>query len=578
MPDMRRRTPGALSLAALLTLTLAACPGGDRGDKRGAGGGGAAAAGTPENGGTVIIATSNVDVLIPQLSVNVSAKNVTDQMFDYLADIGENLNTVGDAGFTPRLATRWEWAPDSLSITFHLDARARWHDGTPLRANDVRFTHQTFKNPDVRSLNYELISTVDSVQVVDSLTPRVWFRKRSPEQFFEMVYQMPVLPEHKLKGIAPAQLRQSEFARNPVGSGRFRLAKWTPGQQIELIADTANWRGRPRLDRVIYTVIPDYGAALTRLRAGEVDFYETIRPENVAEVDASPTLRTQPYPGLQYGFLGLNLREKGAAGRPHRIFGEREMRRALTMAIDRNALVKSVFDTLAYPSIGPMTRLQTTADTSIAQIPFDTVRAKQTLDSLGWRDGNGDGVRERGGRPLEFTILVPGISAARVRLATLMQAQLARVGAKANIEQLEFQAFLHRMNTRDFDALVSAWMTDPSPSGIRQLWTSAASRAQDGSNFQSYESRAFDALVDSGVAATAPDRRKAYFRRAYETIINDAPSVWLYEQRLVAGVHDRIQLAPMRADAWWAHLDQWWVPAGKRIPRDQIGLRTVAAK
>ena len=575
MPDMRRPTRRG-ALAAFALLTLAGCGGRDK-DAPG-GGGGAGGAGEAVNGGTLIIATTDIDNLFPQLSVNFSAKNPTDQMFDYLAEIGDNLNTVGDAGFTPRLATRWEWAPDSLSITFHLDPRARWHDGQPVRAADVRFTHQLYRDPASTSLNNELITSVDSVQVVDSLTARAWFHRRGPEQFFDVVYQMPILPEHLLKGIAHDKLRQSEFARNPVGSGKFRFVRWTPGQQIELIADTANYRGRPHLDRVIYSVIPDYGAALTRLRAGEADFYETIRPENVAEVDASPTLKAIPYPGSQYGFMGLNLRDKGARTRPHPIFGEREMRRAISMAVDRRALVQSVFDTLAYVSIGPVTRGQSVADTSIAQIPFDTVRAKQVLDSLGWRDTNGDGTRDRNGRPLEFGILVPSISAARVRLATLMQAQLKRVGVTANIEQIEFTAFIERMRRRNFDAIIGAWTTDPSPSGIRQLWTTAGSRATDGSNFQSYESPVFDAYVDSAARAATADRRKAYFRRAYETILGDAPSVWLYEQRLVAGAHERLRTAPMRADAWWAHLDEWWIPEGARIPRDRIGLRTVAEK
>ena len=147
------------------------------------------------------------------------------------------------------------------------------------------------------------------------------------------------------------------------------------------------------------------------------------------------------------------------------------------MAIDRRALVQSVFDTLAYPSLGPVTRGQSVSDTTIAQIPFDTVRAKQLLDSLGWRDANGDGVRERNGRPLEFGIIVPAISASRLRLATLIQAQLKRVGVTANLEQMDFGAFLERQRKRQFDATMGGWATDPSPSGIRQLWTTAGSRS-----------------------------------------------------------------------------------------------------
>src|SRR5688572_21979069 len=120
-------------------------------------------AGAPTGGTLVIASAADAGGLLPPLIDDASGKQVADQIFDRLAEIGPELNTVGDRGFTPRLAERWEWAADSLSIVFHLDPDARWHDGRPVRASDVRFTHAIYRDPTVASPHAEVIRNVDSV-------------------------------------------------------------------------------------------------------------------------------------------------------------------------------------------------------------------------------------------------------------------------------------------------------------------------------------------------------------------------------------------------------------------------------
>jgi ABC-type transport system substrate-binding protein len=133
-------------------------------------------------GGTLVIATAaDAKTLFPPLIDDVTGKQVSDQMFEGLAAIGEKINTVGDQGFTPRLAQRWEWAPDSLSIAFHIDPRARWHDGAPVTASDVRFSHQLYIDPAIASPHAAVVSNIDSITIRDSLTAVAWFGRRTPE-------------------------------------------------------------------------------------------------------------------------------------------------------------------------------------------------------------------------------------------------------------------------------------------------------------------------------------------------------------------------------------------------------------
>jgi peptide/nickel transport system substrate-binding protein len=174
-----RRARGACALL----LLVAAC-GGDRGAREGAATKGDASA----PGGTLVIATvGDADALVPPLTLSLQGAQVVAQLFDRLADIGPDLNTVGDAGFRPRLARSWTWASDSLSVRFAIDPRARWHDGRPVTARDVAFSFRAYGDPRVESPAAALLTNIDSVSTPDSLTAVVWFARRSPQQFFDGV-------------------------------------------------------------------------------------------------------------------------------------------------------------------------------------------------------------------------------------------------------------------------------------------------------------------------------------------------------------------------------------------------------
>jgi peptide/nickel transport system substrate-binding protein len=236
--------------------------------------------------------------------------------------------------------------------------------------------------------------------------------------------------------------------------------------------------------------------------------------------------------------------------------------------------VRSVYDTLALPALGPTVRSYPTTDPNLPQIPFDLPRARQILDSLGWRVTGSDSIRSRNGRPLQFTISVPNSSKARVQLAVLLQEQLRQAGVKVDIEQLDFPVVVEKTRKRAFDVTIGQFNTEPSPGAVRGSWGTAGSRATSGNNFGSYESPVFDAYVDSALASFDMAKRKAYFSQAYETIIQDAPAIWLAEPFANVGYHSRLQLATLRPDAWWIHIPEWSIPADKRIPRDNTPAST----
>jgi peptide/nickel transport system substrate-binding protein len=526
--------------------------------------------GSAESGGTLVISVSgDPETLLPPLSSSVTSQVIGDLVYDRLAEIGDSLNTVGDQGFQPRLASSWEWSPDSLSIAFHLDPEARWHDGLPVRATDVAFTWQVYTDPANGSPFAASLESVDSVSIGDSLTAVFWFSERSPMQFYDAVNTMSILPAHALQNVKGPALRTTSVARAPVGSGRFRFARWDAAQSLELHADTANYRGRPGFDRVFMTIAPDGSTALKRLLGGEADVIEQVPATSLKDVESDTTMRVTLMPGLDYNFLQFNLRDPRRREREHPLFGDRELRRALTMALDRRSIVRNAYGSLGDVALGPTVRAYPTTDRSLRQIPFAPDSARRTLDSLGWKDSNGDGVRDRNGVKLEFSLAVPASSKSRNTMAALIQEQMRQVGIKVNIDRLDFAAFIDRETRRNFDAVLNGWHVEPSPGGIRQTWGSAGARAASGSNYGAYVNPVFDSQVDSALSAATLDARRAQFTKAYQTIIDDAPAIWLAEPKGNIAIHRRIRTVGLRPDAWWANLAEWTIPPSERIARDR---------
>lgn len=548
------------SLFLLSTLLVAAACGGDSSG---------AAAGAGDNGGTVILtAPADAAGFLPPVNESGSSSEVEQQIFERLAELGPTMNTIGDAGFVPVLASSWTWAKDSLSIAFHLDPKARWHDGKPVTASDVRFTFDLNRDSTIGSVTRPLLASIDSVTVRDSLTPVFWFSHRYPEQFFDAAFQMRILPEHVLASIPRKDIANSDFVRNPVGSGPFKFVRWEPHQSIVVEANDGYHLGRPHLDRVIWSIAPDPNATILRVLSGDADFLSAIRPIDFAEVAKHPNVRTKRYADLSYGFLLFNERDPKDATKPNAVFGDRDVRRALSMATDRAVLVKSVFDSLASLGSGPVTRDYPTYDASIQLLPYAPDSAARILDAAGWKRG-ADGMRAKNGRPLAFTLLVPSSSSTRVQMAVLLQAAYKKIGVAVDIEQMDFAAWVQRAMHRGFDATFMTVGLDPSPGNLRQSWGSNAAGPESG-NLGAYISPTFNAYVDSALRAMDPAKAKGYLRHAYEVIIADAPAIWIYEPKATAVMDKRIHTPEFRPDSWYSSLRTWYIPASERNARDRM--------
>lgn len=519
--------------------------------------------------GTIInAAVGEPATLLPPATEEVVGGDIGEQLFLKLADVGMSTNTIGDEDFQPLLAQRWEW-DGPLTLVFHLDPRARWQDGQPVRAADVEFTFDAYNDSAVASPFRAKLRRVASVTQRDSLTAVFRFRERYPEMFYDAVYHMRILPAHLLRSVPREQWKTSPFGRQPVGNGPYRFVRWQAAQSIELAADSTFFLGRPAIRRLIWRFTPNLQVAVTQVIADQADVREQlVTPENVERARAAPQITLYPFRGNVYTYLSFNLRANGDTSKPHPIFGDREVRRALTMAVDRARLVKSALGDLGKVPPGPMSSLLWIWDPEIRQLPYDTAQAAHILNARGWRDRDGDGIRDRNGEPLSFHIIVPTTSVLRRQYARLLQEQFRTVGVQAEIDEVEFAVVGQRVGGGTFDTAVLSRGNDPSPgSGITQSWTRAGF---GGSNFGRYYNPQFERLVDRAIAAPSRDQARSLWRAAIETINADAPGVFLYSLENIAAVHNRVQNVQIRPDSWAALLRTWRIPSDRLIDRDRV--------
>ena len=374
--------------------------------------------------GTVVVdAWGAPEALLPVFTTSMDALAISSVMFLPLAEIGNDLNIVGDEGFEPRLARNWT-IEDSVTIVFELDPRARWHDGTPVTARDVEFTFDLYRDPVINADEVDDLALVRAVAARDEHTVAFTFTRAYQEQFFDATYHMRIHPAHLLDTIPRASLQSHPQARNPIGNGPFRFVRWDADQTVELVADTAFFLGRPGPARIVVQVIPNPNTLLARMKAEEADFSVFIPPPFVGQVQEVQHLSTIEYPSASYIFVWFNFRDPKDLSQPHPLFRHPYIREALSIAVDRETISQATFGDLGSVPSGPLSLANPLWDLDIPTIPYDTARARQLLVSAGWSDSDSDGILDKNGQPLSFELILPSSSGSRRQAATIMESQL----------------------------------------------------------------------------------------------------------------------------------------------------------
>ncbi|MFN0181107.1 MAG: ABC transporter substrate-binding protein [Gemmatimonadales bacterium] len=530
----RARARGRLAIL-IATLTLAGCPRAeepcDRCDLM------------------VVAATGEPTTLVPPLIREAVGRDITDFVFERLADLKTGGIPSDTAAYLPGLATRWERV-DSLTWRFTLRAGAAWHDGTPVTAEDVLFSFAAFVDP---ALGAPAAGALGEVTVTSGAAGRVTVRfpRPYPEQLLDATFQVRILPKHVWNAIPRADWAADTGLARLVGSGPFKVTEWQRGRflRIERVGDP-----KGNLREIVWRFAGDQDAALNLALSGEADLLETVtNPAARERAQQDSGLILRPYPSAVYGYLGF--RHHDEAGLPHPVLSDAALRRALAAAIDRAAVVKAVLGPEAAVPEGPMSRaLWLWRDQPVAGA--DTAAASRLLDSLGWTRGSGQ-VRARGGRRLTVDILVPATSGVRRALAQGIQEMWRTIGIDATVTAVDFPVFQERLQQGKFDAMIGAWLDEPSPRGLAEAW----GRSGWGQRNQGrYANPTFDSLAAVAMAAPTVDRARSAWHAAIDRLNRDAAAVFLYTPTSVAVMTDRVASLPIDPFSWLSQARNWRMP------------------
>jgi len=433
----------------------------------------------------------------------------------------------------PLLAQSWEISPDHLTYIFHLRKDVKWHDGKPFSADDVIYTLEKILDPKVDSAHIR-IYYIDCTEYKKLDDYTVLFRWRKPYfKALEMLGTMWIIPKHILDD--GTDFNKHPYGRNIIGTGPYKFLKWETGKKIELVRNKDYWGKQPYVDRVVFKIITDENVALQAFKQGEIDTVsltptQWMKQTNYPEFYKKANKIAYDYP--QFGYIGWNLRRAP--------FHDKNVRKAMTMLLNREAILKNILFGLGKVVSGPFYINTINYDQSVKPLPYDPEQAKKLLDDAGWSDHNNDGIRDKNGKDFRFEFLMPSGNQDMEKIATIYKEDLAKAGIIMEIRQLEWAVFLQNIQEHKFDACTLAWAmdfdTDP-----YQIWHSSMADVKGSSNHVGYKNPEVDRLIEIARQEFDRDKRAQIYHQIHRIIADDQPYTFLFTPKARIAVDKRFR-------------------------------------
>lgn len=407
-------------------------------------------------------------------------------------------------------------ADGGMDVTWRLRPGVRWHDGVPFTSADVKFTVDAINGPAYNPESTDGFDRISGVDTPDPLTAVVHYRERYAPYALQFIRG--ALPKHVLEGRDID--RATDYNRAPLGTGPYRVAEWKTGEYILLERVPHYWRGDslPQIRRLLFRFVPNTTTRINQLRAGEVHIVALVPWDRARDLAGTPGLSLRRTAGNAYEHVTLNERKVAA-------FRDVRVRQALTMAVDRESLVRTLLDGLAPVAHGPVQPVSWAYTDSIRHYAFDPVHARALLDSAGWRTGAG-GVRERNGARLAFTLMTQAAFVVRENVAQVLQRQWHDVGADVSIALVDGTAISSKWFDGQFDAMLHWWQMSADPDLV--LFFAADRTPPAGRNINFFEDAALTKLLYAGDREVDPAKRRPLLVEAQRRISELAPEIPLY--------------------------------------------------
>ncbi len=488
----------------------------------------------------------------------LSPFNLVDQ--DIAALVYRGLARFDERGrVVPDLAEGWEISPDARIFTVRLKPGQRWQDGVPITADDVVFTFSTLQDPKFPG-DPGIMALWESVTIekVDDLTVRFTLAESFAPFLDELTTGL--LPAHIWRSVPVDLMDRSRLNFQPVGSGPFQV------EALDAISMTLRpnpvYPGpRPYLAAVNFRFYPDDTAVLEAYRRGEVDAIARVLPQDLPAAQALPDLNLffSPMPG--YAIILLNLQNPNVP-----FFQEKAVRQALLYAIDREAIVKDLLHGMGIVAHSPILPNTWAYADDVPVYPYDPDRARRLLEEAGWVDTDGDGVREKEGVPLRFT-LHGDDDPTRAAILSAIAKNWQDIGVAAVPQPVTFPGLVGDfLETRAFEAALVFWRLygDPDP---YPLWHST--QVETGQNYAGWQNMEADKLLEEARRTPDPNRRIQLYRQFQHLFAEDVPGLLLYHPVYAFGVRDTVKnvtVGPLhRPGDRYRTIANWYIRV-RRVP------------
>jgi peptide/nickel transport system substrate-binding protein len=445
----------------------------------------------------------------------------------------------------PFAAASYSISDDKLSITYTLRDDLYWSDGQPITSADYKFTWDKMMDEKVNFPYRKLYQDYfESLTAPDART--LVFRLKEVFAPALLYSAIDAIPKHVFENL---DINDNPQNNNPtVGSGPFLLRQWRKDEFAEFVANDRFFMGRPNLDRYIIKIIPDQTVEYSQFKTQEIDAV-TVQPPDWEEAQRLPHARALNYysANAQWSYIGMNLRTP--------VLADKQVRYAITSALDRNAMIQAIRLGHAKPLDGPYASASWAYEPNVLKLAYDPARAGQLLDQAGWTMNASTRVREKDGKPLKLRLHYgPPGNKEREQTATIAQQQLKEVGIEIEIFPEDFNAFLDRVTkTYDFDLTVAGWSAGIEPHASRNLWTS-----DGGQNLTGFNDPEVDRLYDQAIRVYDQADRKPFYAQIQKIIAEAQPYVFLWENESLAAINNRIVLPYAAGDTKISPLVDVW--------------------
>lgn len=527
----------------LLLLLLGACSNGHEADLPGVD-----QTLAPAFGDTFIEASiGDASTLLPVLASDSASSSINSLLYNGLIRYDKNLQIEGE------LAESWEIAEDNLTITFHLRRNVKWHDGQPLTAADVKFTYNLYIDPKTPTAYAEAFKQVTYVEVPDPYTFVVHYEK--PYAPALISWATAIHPQHLLEG---HDITKSNLARNPIGTGPYHFVEWVSGEKIVLEANPDYFEGQPYIKRVVYRIIPDVSTQFLELQTGNLDFMglSPLQYDRQTDTPAFKRLYNKyRYLNFGYTYLGYNFKKP--------LFQDKRVRQALAYAINKQEIIDGVLLGYGTAATGPYKPDTWVYNPNVPKYTYDPDHARQLLAEAGWADSDNNGILDKNGAELSFTIVTNQGNDLRSKTGEIIQRRFKEVGVNVKLRIIEWATFLKEfINPGNFDATILGWTGGPEPDQYN-IWHSSKTGPRE-LNFIGFKNAEVDRLLEEGRRTFDLQQRKAYYDRFQYILAEEQPYTFLYIGDALPAVSKRfrgIEPAPAGIRYNFTH---WFVPKSEQ--------------